>query len=341
MTLLGRFYKRYADHAVARHTIFIVTGKSTSELEGKQDAVADAGVDRFVTPEDRLKVSDVVLDRAAVLVTKFRLLKLLMSNADPVLTSRVILDRMWEPEYTSDSGKLAAHMLRLWKKLERAPHRSRHLQRQVVPGSSSSTTSSRPLGKAGERFEVEVQGDLTVVITIRGWQQLVHRPAMHGTPSSNRVDSYAVGIAFLVIDNKAGAARSCYTLRHLAVPDGSKAGAMLTTTAHGTITRPAAVKAIKGGAGSFSCIPLEDSTVKNLAKRFGEILDEGQRRLIVAVDDRTSHIVSLLAAKLDKRRGEHGGNIVVSGMIDKLLTSAESITGGDLVRSASNRTRVA
>jgi phosphate transport system protein len=29
MTLLGRYYERYADHAVAvaRHTIFIVTGK--------------------------------------------------------------------------------------------------------------------------------------------------------------------------------------------------------------------------------------------------------------------------------------------------------------------------
>ncbi|KAK1761895.1 hypothetical protein QBC33DRAFT_520009 [Phialemonium atrogriseum] len=59
--------------------------------------------------------------------------------------------------------------------------------------------------------------------------------------------SYAVGIAFLLIDDKpaqraasdnlwllTGSGNS-HTLSHLAVPHGSNAGATLTTTAHGTI----------------------------------------------------------------------------------------------------------
>ena len=53
-------------------------------------------------------------------------------------------------------------------------------------------------------------------------------------------------------------------------------------------------------AGTFSGKPLEDAAAGHLAKRFAEILDEGERRLLVAVDDSTSQIVGLLVAKLDE-----------------------------------------
>ena len=101
--------------------------------------MTDANVDRSVAPSDRLEVGDVVLNRAAHLVTvagrslalarqEFRLLELLMTNADHVLTSRAILDAIWGPEYSGDPGTLAVHMLRLRNKLERVPNGSRHLR---------------------------------------------------------------------------------------------------------------------------------------------------------------------------------------------------------------------
>ena len=101
--------------------------------------MTDANVDRSVAPQERLEVGDVVLNRAAHLVTvagrslalarqEFRLLELLMTNADHVLSSRTILDAIWGPEYSGDPGTLAVHMLRLRNKLERVPSGSRHLR---------------------------------------------------------------------------------------------------------------------------------------------------------------------------------------------------------------------
>jgi two-component system response regulator RegX3 len=89
--------------------------------------------------EDRLRVGDVVLDRAAHLVTvrghalilamqEFRLLELLMSHADHVVASAVILDSLWGQRFTGDPGTVAVHVLRLRKKLERWPGASRHLR---------------------------------------------------------------------------------------------------------------------------------------------------------------------------------------------------------------------
>ena len=88
---------------------------------------------------DKLRVGDVVLDRAAHLVTvsgvvlnlalqEFRLLEFLMQNADHVLEVPVILERVWGRGYGGDPGTVAVHMLRLRKKLERHPGGSRHLR---------------------------------------------------------------------------------------------------------------------------------------------------------------------------------------------------------------------
>ena len=101
--------------------------------------MTDANVDSTDAPTERIEVGDVVLNRAAHLVTvrgrslalarqEFRLLELLMEHADHVMASRTILDAIWGPDYTGDPGTLAVHMLRLRNKLERAPHGSRHLR---------------------------------------------------------------------------------------------------------------------------------------------------------------------------------------------------------------------
>lgn len=87
----------------------------------------------------RLSVGDVVLDRAAHLVSvrgqpitlapqEFRLLALLMERADHVVSSADILDSLWGPQFMGDPGTVAVHMLRLRRKLGACPGGSRHLR---------------------------------------------------------------------------------------------------------------------------------------------------------------------------------------------------------------------
>jgi two-component system response regulator RegX3 len=59
---------------------------------------------------------------------EFRLLELLMTHADHVVPSSVILDSLWGQQFSGDPGTVAVHMLRLRKKLERWPGASRHLR---------------------------------------------------------------------------------------------------------------------------------------------------------------------------------------------------------------------
>lgn len=88
---------------------------------------------------ERLHVGDVLLDRAAHRVTvrghavvlalqEFRLLDLLMANADHVVASPVILETLWGHGFSGDPGTVAVHILRLRRKLEREPGASRHLR---------------------------------------------------------------------------------------------------------------------------------------------------------------------------------------------------------------------
>lgn len=89
--------------------------------------------------DERIAISDIVLDRAAHLVTvrghavslalqEFRLLELLMANADHVVPSAAILESLWGQTFTGDPGTLAVHMLRLRRKLGRRSGASRHLR---------------------------------------------------------------------------------------------------------------------------------------------------------------------------------------------------------------------
>jgi two-component system, OmpR family, response regulator RegX3 len=87
----------------------------------------------------RLRGGEIVLDRAAHLVTvrghavllamqEFRLLELLMANADHVVPSATILESLWGQAFSGDPGTLAVHVLRLRRKLEREPGESRHVR---------------------------------------------------------------------------------------------------------------------------------------------------------------------------------------------------------------------
>jgi two-component system response regulator RegX3 len=88
---------------------------------------------------ERLTVGGVLLDRAALTVTldgarlhlamqEFRLLELLMEHADHILPTALILERIWGPDFSGDTGTVAVHMLRLRKKLERGTGAARHLR---------------------------------------------------------------------------------------------------------------------------------------------------------------------------------------------------------------------
>src|SRR5664279_1485538 len=60
------------------------------------------------------------------------------------------------------------------------------------------------------------------------------------------------------------------------------------------------VGSIDAGSGTFSGRALLDADVAHLRRRLAEILDEGVRILLVAVDEQTDSIVGLLVAKLDE-----------------------------------------
>ena len=101
--------------------------------------MSEAPAQTAADPDQRLHVGDVVLDRAAHLVTvrghalmlalqEFRLLDLLMANADHVVPSRAILDEVWGRDFSGDPGTVAVHVLRLRRKLARWPGESGHLR---------------------------------------------------------------------------------------------------------------------------------------------------------------------------------------------------------------------
>ena len=80
---------------------------------------------------EQLTAGEIVLDRAAYLVTvggqrvelamlEFRLLELLMANADHALPTAAILERLWGPEFHGDPSTVAVHVLRLRRKLRTA-----------------------------------------------------------------------------------------------------------------------------------------------------------------------------------------------------------------------------
>ena len=101
--------------------------------------MAEATGARSAAAPERLDFGDIVLDRAAHLVTvrghavalalqEFRLLESLMLHADHVLPSATILATLWGADFHGDPGTVAVHVLRLRKKLSRWPGAADHLR---------------------------------------------------------------------------------------------------------------------------------------------------------------------------------------------------------------------
>jgi len=59
--------------------------------------------------------------------TEYDLLKALIAHPNRVLTDRMLLQRVWGPEYGGESHYLHVYVARLRKKLEADPQRPRYL----------------------------------------------------------------------------------------------------------------------------------------------------------------------------------------------------------------------
>jgi len=89
-------------------------------------------------PPGEMVAGDVEIDFARRLVkvrgeqvhltrTEFDILALLARNADRVVTSRMMLERVWGPEYVGDTQTLRTHVSHLRRKIERPGDIPRHI----------------------------------------------------------------------------------------------------------------------------------------------------------------------------------------------------------------------
>jgi two-component system KDP operon response regulator KdpE len=89
-------------------------------------------------PPEPLVAGDLVIDFAARRVlrggqavrltkTEWEILALLASQPDQVVRTKVIINRVWDPEFPSDVTTLRAHVFNLRKKIERHPAVPRHV----------------------------------------------------------------------------------------------------------------------------------------------------------------------------------------------------------------------
>ena len=75
---------------------------------------------------------------------EFRLLSALVHEADHVLSTEYLLDRLWGPDYAGDPGTLTVHVLRLRNKLDRRPGTSAHIRTVRGMGYIFDTVPERP-----------------------------------------------------------------------------------------------------------------------------------------------------------------------------------------------------
>jgi two-component system KDP operon response regulator KdpE len=98
-----------------------------------------------VGAERRMRSGDLVVDlerrdvavagRAVHLTpTEYDLLKVLMTNPNKVLTDRMLLQRVWGPDYGDESHYLHVYVARLRRKIEDDPQEPRHLMTEPGVG---------------------------------------------------------------------------------------------------------------------------------------------------------------------------------------------------------------
>lgn len=95
-----------------------------------------AGTSPGAEPVFRSGDLEVDIERRRVLVrgqevhltpTEYGLLKVFVAQPDRVLTDRMILQRVWGPEYGSEAHYLHVYMARLRRKIEKDPQQPRHI----------------------------------------------------------------------------------------------------------------------------------------------------------------------------------------------------------------------
>ena len=117
---------------------------STSELLARIRALLRRTASR-VTPPPTIHAGDLEIDIARRTVKRagqeieltrmeFDILSYLAQNADRVLTSRMILEKVWGPEYAEDAQTLRVHVSHLRKKIEPHPSSPRHILTETGVG---------------------------------------------------------------------------------------------------------------------------------------------------------------------------------------------------------------
>ncbi|MHB9036896.1 MAG: response regulator transcription factor [Armatimonadota bacterium] len=117
---------------------------STSELLARIRALLRRSAAR-VTPPPVIQASDLEIDIAKRTVKRsgdeidltrmeFDILAYLAQNADCVVTSKMILEKVWGPEYAEDAQTLRVHISHLRKKIEIQPSSPRYVLTETGVG---------------------------------------------------------------------------------------------------------------------------------------------------------------------------------------------------------------
>ncbi|MEN6371835.1 MAG: response regulator transcription factor [Armatimonadota bacterium] len=117
---------------------------STTELLARIRALLRRSGAR-VTPPPVIKVGDLEIDIAKRTVKRsgedieltrmeFDILAYLAQNADRVITSKMILEKVWGPEYAEDAQTLRVHISHLRKKIEPRPSSPRYILTETGVG---------------------------------------------------------------------------------------------------------------------------------------------------------------------------------------------------------------
>jgi two-component system, OmpR family, KDP operon response regulator KdpE len=98
--------------------------RHVARLAGGRDSVARVGELEVDFGQRRVLVGD---EEVHLSPTEFALLKALVTNANKVLTDRMLLQQVWGPGYGAEAHYLHVYVARLRKKIERDPQKPRYL----------------------------------------------------------------------------------------------------------------------------------------------------------------------------------------------------------------------
>ncbi len=123
---------------------YLVKPFSTTELLARIRALLRRSAAR-ITPPPVIQAGELEIDMAKRVVKRageeidltrmeFDILAYLAQNADCVVTSKMILEKVWGPEYVEDAQTLRVHISRLRKKIEPQPSSPRYILTETGVG---------------------------------------------------------------------------------------------------------------------------------------------------------------------------------------------------------------